>query len=148
MISTVAIPAITTYAVTNNTERNELQKEIPDENDLTLTDDLISESDVEFSNKVASIADYFYLDENDNTQINLSADKLVSDFNFSITEARKLLNGLDEQEVDTPSDMIDDPVISPAAHVKSGKLYISNFDLQSGAFAAVATAATALCNIE
>lgn len=143
MISTVAIPAITTYAETNNAEQNELQKEIPGENDLTLTDNLISESDVEFLNKVASIADYFYLDENDNSQINLSADELVSDYNFSITEARTLLNRLDEQKVDVPSDMIDDAVISPAAHVESGKLYISNFDLQSGAFAAVATAATA-----
>lgn len=54
-----------------------------------------------------------------------------------------MLNRLDEQKVDVPSDMIDDAVIFPAAHVESGKLYISNFDLQSGAFAAVATAATA-----
>lgn len=140
-------PSIVTLAESNNVESVETSSEQihPIDNSIMFSSETVSEADTAYLQKVSSMAENFYLDENDNAQINLTKEQLVNQYNFSSIEAEELLNALNNQAVEstvTPGPIDDGSIVTPNLHVSGGKVYISNMDLNSTAFAAIATAST------
>lgn len=139
-LSTSITPSMSVFAST---------EEIPKQNQtytyekkLVFSAETISRKDEIYLEKIASVAEYFYFDSYERSQISLTKTELIDQYNFSSEEVDKLFSTLSQQLVSiVPQE--EDHMPMPALHVSGGRVYISNLDLDSTAFAAVAAASTA-----
>ena len=90
-------------------------------------------------NKIATIANYFYF-EDETLQVSLTKEQLINDYGFSEHQYADLQNIMQNAPNLTPKKIFPG---STRAHVENGTLYISNYDISSGAFVALSTAAAA-----
>lgn len=104
--------------------------------DIYCYDVQLSEADNDFINKVVSVSEYWYFDENNNLALNLTENQLKTTYEFSDEQYNRLTSEIIGYSL---PDVSSEPA---PAFVEDGTLYITYDDLTVGMFAAVAAAAT------
>lgn len=98
-----------------------------------------SSEELDFVCKVAALSEYWEINDDDCLQLNISQDDLRSKYGYS----QEVIDRINNSIVGTYVPESSENVPAPAAYVKNGALYITYDDLCGGAFAALATAASA-----
>lgn len=97
-----------------------------------------SAEDQEYVEKVVSVADYYYI-ENETLKIALSEEALLNDYHFTEEQHERLMTDV----IGTTVYNEDVEIPMTRASIKNGALYISHDELVGGAFSVMATAAAA-----
>lgn len=97
----------------------------------------LSVSDQAFLNKVVSVGQFYYI-ENNELKISLTKDDLINSYGFSEADYSRLMDTVIGTYI---SDS--DSEIQPSAFIEGGALYITHEDLSAGVFAVLVTAAAA-----
>lgn len=97
-----------------------------------------SAEDQEYVEKVVSVADYYYI-ENETLKIALSEEALLNDYHFTEEQYERLMTDV----IGTTVYNEDVEIPMTRASIKNGALHISHDELVGGAFAVMATAAAA-----
>lgn len=102
----------------------------------------LSEEELAFLEKVTSVSSFYYIDSNTNLlALSLSQEELINEYGFTDTECDKLFTEVLGTYVSP--DFASSVMPFGQTHVEGTTLYISAMDLRFGAFASLATAATA-----
>lgn len=113
--------------------------------DCYLSEIYIGNEGLSFIQKVVSISDYYYFDDENRLSISINADDLINEFHFSDEELLMLNSAIlgkqfgGQKNIDSKIDCTE--LIQPQIHVSGGTLYISHNDLTVGVAAALVTAA-------
>lgn len=146
LVSTVSVamaPVSTVFAeeVDSGSVSVEQPKAIEHETKVFSENITLSEKDSEFLNKVVSVGEFYSIDsETNKLSISLSKDELLTNYGFTEEQYTRLQKDVLKNPSFSNSDL-ETPIITPYLHISNGALYISNYDLKGGAFAAVGAAA-------
>lgn len=106
------------------------------------SDVTLSEESLMFLEKVTSVSSFYYIDPETNLlSLSLDAETLMNDYDFTASECDKLFSEVLGTYVNP--DFASTAVPFGETHVEGNTLYISAMDLRFGAFASLATAASA-----
>lgn len=146
LLSTAAIavtPASSVFAAEDKSINYENASFAVEEEKFLLDDIEISKEDEAFIDKVVSISEFYTVEPKSNElTVSLSKNELINTYGFTEEQYDRLQNVVLNHSVGSSDDDLETPVITPYLHVSNGALYISNTDLNTGAFAAVGAAAT------
>lgn len=120
---------LTTNAFAAESKNNEM---------LYSSDFQCSKENQEYIEKVVSVADYYYI-ENETLKISLTKETLLNNYHFTPAQYDRLMTEIIGQRVYNNNSDI--PMTT--AYVKKGALYISHDELVGGTFAVLGTAAAA-----
>lgn len=97
----------------------------------------LSAEDQEFLEKVVSVGEFYYIDNNE-LKISLEKDELVNLYGYSDSDYSRLMDTVIGTYVAE-----EDNVIQPYVFIENATLYITHEDLSAGVFAVLVTAAAA-----
>lgn len=95
----------------------------------------LSESDQQFLEKVVSVSEFYYI-ENNEIKISLSKNELIHSYGFTEEDYTRFADTVIGTYIPTQD-------VQTRAFVEGGTLYITHEDLSAGVFAILVTAATA-----